>query len=183
MINSHFNSCINNHWICPRTHWRYTSVVPHSFSKCLEWILCTPCMSRESDRFPIPVHTPQPPQELIVLAQNTSPSPTPRVLILHFSLVPPPFYLTFARLLTGLQASTILPEWLFFLKGESVTMPHHSFINLSVDSYWWHEKQSSWARSKESSQPEPISCTCHHPHPCPCGLLAFSTTGPLHTLA
>lgn len=142
MINSHFNSCINNHWICPRTHWRYTSVVPHSFSKCLEWILCTPCMSRESDRFPIPVHTPQPPQELIVLAQNTSPSPTPRVLILHFSLVPPPFYLTFARLLTGLQASTILPEWLFFLKGESVTMPHHSFINLSVDSYWWHMKNS-----------------------------------------
>lgn len=141
MINSHFNSCINNHWICPRTHWRYIPIVPHSFSKC--WVnIMYPLHVTWVRSVSYPCTYPQPHQELIVLAQNTSPSPTPRVLILHFSLVPPPFYLIFARLRTGLQASTILPEWLFFLKGESVTMPHHSFINLSVDSYWWHMKNS-----------------------------------------
>ena len=159
MVNSH----INNHWICPRAHCRAhfcCSSFVHQMLRVNMYLL----HAMLSQIGFLSVY-------LAATSWWVNSINTKLITFTHtlwssscISLWPH-CHLIFARLLMGLRAYMVLPEWLFFSKVNPSLSPHHSF------------KAFQWILmtcEDQLPQPGPTSDASHHTHPCP---PVYSATG------
>ena len=172
MINSH----INNHWVCPRARCRahfYCSSFVHQMLRVNMYLLHA--MSVRLVSCPCTYQWPH--DELTALTQNSSPSPTP--------YGPRPAFLFGPTAIWSLQDSLRVYKHTWYCQSDFFFLKVNLSLSFKASTTALKPFSGSSLMTCEDRLPQPgyTSDASLHTHPCVfChwGLLAFSTSGPLH---